>query len=112
MEGRKKMEIKDLKRYINEAESKAWHGSPYIIKIITNDEVIEIEGYIIESGYESFTSASKISLNDECLFGTDARNVSSYHNEVYSFGKFKYMDEALNYVIEILKNKDYKILRK
>ena len=51
----------------------------------------------------------KIILNNECLFCTNARSISNYKNEVYNFGKLKTMDEALNYVLEILKDKDYTI---
>ena len=103
------MEIKNLKRYIEQVKEHAWFGGFTTIEIRTRDEVIEIKGYVIEKVYESFATASKITLNNECLFGTDSRSISNYNNEVYNFGKFTTMDEALNYVLEILKNKDYTI---
>lgn len=108
-ERKKKMEIKNLKRYIEQVKEHAWFGGFTTIEIRTRDEVIEIKGYVIEKAYESFATASKITLNNECLFGTDSRSISNYNNEVYNFGKFTTMDEALNYVLEILKNKDYTI---
>ena len=106
------MELKNLKNYVEEVKENAWFGGFTTIEIITENEVIKINGYVIEKSYESFDTASKITLNDECLFGTDSRSISNYNNEVYNFGKFKTMDEALNYVLKILENKDYTILYK
>ena len=103
------MELNNLKKYIKQVKEHAWFGGFTTVEIRTEDEVVEIKGYVIEKAYESFDTASKIILNNECLFGTDARSISNYNTEVYNFGKFKTMDEALNYVLEILKNKDYTI---
>ncbi len=103
------MELKNLKKYIEQVKEHAWFGGFTTIEIRTKDEVVEIKGYVIEKAYESFCTASKIILNNECLFCTNARSISNYKNEVYNFGKLKTMDEALNYVLEILKDKDYTI---
>lgn len=86
---------------MNTLESHAWYNDGdenenYTIQI--GENIIKMRGYIYEPSWESFGTASSISLNGQCLYGKDSHNVGSYHNEVYSTGKFETLEEAIQYI--------------
>lgn len=106
-----KLDNKDIiKKYIKNVEENAWYGGRTTVNILTEFSKVKILGYIIEPGYESFETASKIMLDDEILFAEDSRSIANYRNEKYSYGKFQTMEEALDYIVDKLRNKEYEIV--
>lgn len=99
-----------IKKYMKEAEQNAWNGKNGKTKIIADNSIIEIEGYITEPCWEMFSTASSIMLDGEILYGENSTNVENYHNEMRKFGQYETLEEALNYIIEKLKDKDYEVV--
>lgn len=106
------MKIIDInfKELFKNVEASAWYGGGNSERYITDgDNLLFIKGYTYEPGYESFSTAHKIVLNGETLFGIDSQNVEAYHNEEYTFGKLKSDDEAINYIKNIFGEKEISI---
>lgn len=106
------MKITDInfKELFKNVEASAWYGGGNSERYITDgNNLLFIEGYTYEPGYESFSATHKIVLDGEVLFGTDSRNVGAYHNEEYTFGKLKSDDEAIEYVKNIFGEKEISI---
>lgn len=100
----------DFKEKFRALEESAWYknGSKSMY-IISGKDVLEIEGYIYEPRYESFSTTHLLRLNNEVLYGKDSRSVAEYRNEIYTFGKFKDEKMAVDYVKEYFANKEISI---
>ncbi len=100
----------DFKEIFENVETSAWYGSGNTERYITDgNNLLFIEGYTYEPGYEFFSATHKIVLNGEVLFGTNSRNVSAYNNEEYNFGKLKSDEEAIDYIKNIFGKKEISI---
>ena len=92
---------------MNTLANNTWYGKePTKMSFCAGDDVIELEGYTYEPGYEDFSSTASISFNGETLYGLDSRNVAAYKNEVYHTGKYKTLEEALYHIREQIKGKE------
>lgn len=97
----------DIPAIMGSLANNAWYGKePTKMCLWAGDDVITLEGYTYEPGYEYFSSTSSISFNGECLYGIDSRNVDAYKNEVYDIGRYKTLDEAISYIKEQIKDKE------
>ena len=77
----------DIPALMGSLANNAWYGKePTKMCLWAGDDVITLEGYTYEPGYEYFSSTPSISFNGECLYGIDSRNVDAYKNEVYHIG--------------------------
>lgn len=106
------MKITDInfKELFKNVEASAWYGGGNSERYITDGiNLVIINGYTYEPGYESFSATHKIILNGETLFGKDSRNVEAYHNEEYTFGKLKSDEEAINYIKNVFGEKEISI---
>lgn len=75
----------------------AWYGlSPQSIQLTAGENVIVLDGYVYEPGYEDFSSTSSITLNGYILYGYDSRNADAYRNEVYQTGIHAKLDDAIS----------------
>ncbi len=89
----------DFKKLFRNLENSAInYGGTSKRYIMSSKDVVKLEGYIYEPGYNSFSATHSIALNEEMLFGKDAKNVGPYHNEVYTFGKFNSDKETIEYL--------------
>lgn len=105
----------DMLKTINTVECNVWYGKgSREEKFVSDSNILQIEANIIEPSHESFTTAPRIILNGELLYGCDTRSIGMYQNEKYQQGKFSNIEDALEYVkknidIDNLENisKDY-----
>ena len=100
----------DFKEMLNDLEFYAGRNGGSSKKfIISGKDVVKLEGYIYEPGYESFSVTHSIALNGEMLFGKDSKNVGPYHNEEYTFGKFNSDKETIEYLKQYFGDKEINI---
>lgn len=97
----------NIPEMMNQLSGNAWNGrDPKTICIRAGDNIIKMNGYIIEPHYEDFSSASSISLNGQILYGVDSRSVSAYRNEVYNTGIYDSLDKAVAHIKECIKGQE------
>lgn len=97
----------DFKKLFKYLEYRAFnYGGTSKRYIMNGKDVVKLEGYIYEPGYNSFSATHSIVLNEEMLFGKDAKNVGAYHNEVYTFGKFNSDKEAIEYLKQYFEDRE------
>lgn len=97
----------DFKKLFSNLEESAFnYGGTSKRYIMSGKDVVKLEGYIYEPGYNSFSATHSISLNGEMLFGKDAKSVGAYHNEVYTFGKFNSDKETIEYLEQYFGDKE------
>lgn len=91
----------NISKIMNSLADNAWFGrEPTTVRLITGDNVIEMNGYTYEPSYECFSATSSISLNGEILYGQNSRNVEAYRYEVYMTGKYESLNAALSHIKE------------
>src|SRR5699024_7303855 len=61
---------------------------------------IDIQGSVIEAGWEDFVPSVSVYENGELLYTLDAANVGSYHNETYTQGRFSSLEDTASYLQE------------
>lgn len=92
-------------------ESNAWQGrEPTSVQMTNGGNIIMLEGYIYEPGYEQFSASSSISLNGQILFGKDSRNVAPYSNETYATGTYENLEDAIQHIKGVCKSDRFDIL--
>lgn len=101
-------EVINLKQIISKLEHNAWYGGDgnTTLYLKCGDDIAMINAYTYEIGYESYSTASSLTLNDECLFELNSRNVDAYRYKCYTSGKFNTIDEAINYIETKFDGKD------
>lgn len=93
---------------MRELSNNAWSGlKPTQICIAAGENLIEIKGYIYEPGYEMFSATASLSINGQILYGKDSRNVEAYRNEVYQTGVYDKLEDAVSYIKEQTKGKEF-----
>lgn len=86
----------------------AWYGrKPTKISLMAGHNIIEIDGYVYEPGYEFFSTAASISLNGKMLYGIDSQNVGPYRNETYHIGLYKTPEEAISCIKAAVQNQEF-----
>ena len=101
----------DIPALMDTLANNAWYGrEPLQMCFVAGDNIIRLDGYTYEPGYEDFSSTSSISFNNEILYGVDSRNVDAYKNEVYDIGRYKTLDDAVSYIREQIKGKELVLL--
>lgn len=96
-----KLEKKDIEEIIDKVACLGNHKY-----IICEPDIIEINGFYYESGFEFFVPAFSIKVNDELLYsGYYECGITNYIN-----GKIITKEEAIKTVEHILKEKRFKIL--
>lgn len=73
--------------------------------ILCRKNIIQLEAYFYEPGYEYFIPTCSIKLNKNLLFMQTSRNVEAYRNEVVNHGKYENIDDAIQEVLSVVKNK-------
>ena len=97
----------NIPEMMNQLSSNAWNGrDPKTICLTAGDNIIKMDGYIIEPHYEDFSSASSISFNGQILYGVDSRSVSAYRHEVYTTGIYDCLDKAVAHIKECIKGQN------
>lgn len=101
-------EVINLKQIISKLEHNAWYGGDgnTTLYLKCGDDIAMVNAYTYELGYESYSTASSLTLNDECLFELNSRNVDAYRYKCYTSGKFNTIDEAINYIETKFDGKD------
>lgn len=100
----------DFKKLVRDLEDSAFYGGGKSKRyIMSGKDIVKLEGYIYEPGYESFSATHSITLNGEMLFGKDSKNVGPYHNEEYTFGKFNSDKETIEYLKQYFGDKEINI---
>lgn len=99
-------EVINLKQIISKLEHNAWYGGNTTLYLKCGDDIAMINAYTYEIGYESYSTASSLTLNDECLFELNSRNVDAYRYKCFASGKFNTIDEAINYIETKFDDKD------
>jgi len=104
---KKKYGIKDILDLMETADARGYYGfNSDNINIIADDVNVELKGTIIEPVWECFEGACIVKVNDEVVYGEDSRNTAPYHNEEYTYGKYKSREETAQGLMELLKNKE------
>ena len=101
----------DIPALMNTLANNAWYGrEPTQMCLVAGEDIIRLDGYTYEPGYEDFSSTASISFNDEVLYGVDSRNIDAFKNEVYDIGRYKTLEEAISYIKEKIKGKELVLL--
>lgn len=90
--------IDELAKFCRLAEDHAWYGGLTMYQFLLCGNVVRIDGYTYEPGWELFSATASLRLGDEALFRIDSRNVGPYHNKTVSYGKFDTLKEAIEYL--------------
>lgn len=104
---KRKYGIKDLLDLMKTADARGYYGmSKDEISIMADGVKIELEGTIIEPVWECFEGGCIVKINDETVYGEDSRNTAPYHNEKYTYGKYRTREETAQGIMGILKDKN------
>ena len=96
--------IDELAKFCRLAADHAWYGGRTMYEFRLCGNVIRIEGYTYEPGWELFSATASLKVGKDFLFRIDSRNVESYHNETVSYGKFDTLGKAIEYLKERFPN--------
>lgn len=100
--------VHNISAIMREVSDNAWYGrKPTKVSLMAGDNIIDIDGYTYEPGYEYFSATSSISLNGKVLYGVDSRNVGAYCNETYHIGLYKTPEEAISWIKDAIQNQEF-----
>lgn len=99
--------IEDILELMKTADARGYYGgSDKNIHITAEGVDVELIGTCIEPVWECFEGACIVKVNNEVVYGEDSRNTAPYHNEEYTYGKYKSREETAQEIMKLLKDKD------
>lgn len=97
-----------IETILKKLEYNAYYSSndkPNVLYLSDDLDIIKLAGYTIEDGYESYSSAPFISINNEILYDEESKSTGAYRVHVFKTGKFENFNEAINYLEDYLQDR-------
>lgn len=103
--------IQDIADSMHKVDVNAMQGGVTDVSFRCGNDQIDIQGYTIESGWESFEGSTAVWENGHLLYRRGAAHVDDYRQETYTLGQYPEYSEMVSYLQDKYHGKSFGVVK-